>query len=138
MEIAVEALQRGAGDFIQKPWDNAALRRVLHTQLALGRARRMARRESRQNEREWEEAKEIQQGMLPRMLPDLAGFELAAAYRPARELAGDYYAVLPLDAKRALVLHWRCCRKGSSRCTPLNVQSSSGGEKHTRTQRALL
>jgi sigma-B regulation protein RsbU (phosphoserine phosphatase) len=103
VEIAVEALQRGAGDFIQKPWDNAALRRVLHTQLALGRARRTARRQSRQDEREWAEAKEIQQGMLPRMLPELAGFELAAAYRPARELAGDYYAVLPLDAKRALV-----------------------------------
>src|SRR5579863_4529905 len=103
VEIAVEALQHGAGDFIQKPWDNAALRRVLHTQLALGRSRRSARKQSRQDEREWEEAKEIQQGMLPRMLPELAGFELAAAYRPARELAGDYYAVLPLDGKRALV-----------------------------------
>jgi sigma-B regulation protein RsbU (phosphoserine phosphatase) len=103
VEIAVEALQRGAGDFIQKPWDNAALRRILHTQLALGRSRRAARKQSRQNEREWEEAKEIQQGMLPKMLPDLPGFQLAAAYRPARELAGDYYAVLSLDAKRALV-----------------------------------
>src|ERR1039458_6192395 len=51
VEIAVEALQRGAGDFIQKPWDNAALRRVLHTQLALGRARRGAGQQSRPGER---------------------------------------------------------------------------------------
>jgi sigma-B regulation protein RsbU (phosphoserine phosphatase) len=40
--------------------------------------------------------------MLPRSLPELAGFELAAAYRPAGALAGDYYDVLALSDSQAL------------------------------------
>ncbi len=103
VEVAVEALQRGAGDFIQKPWDNAALRRILHTQIVRGQARRAERSRVRQDERDMDEARVIQQGMLPRELPSLPGFQLAAAYRPARALAGDYYDVLPLDNARALV-----------------------------------
>ena len=103
VEVAVEALQRGAGDFIQKPWDNAALRRILHTQIVRGQARRAERSRLRQDERDMDEAHEIQQGMLPRELPQLPGFELAAAYRPLGALAGDYYDVLPLDSTRALV-----------------------------------
>ncbi len=103
VEIAVEAMQRGAGDFIQKPWDNAGLRRILHTQIELGRRRRESRRRERQDQREWAEAHDIQQGMLPRSLPELPGFQLAAAYRPAGTLAGDYYEVLALDAAHALV-----------------------------------
>ncbi|MBI2423820.1 MAG: sigma-54-dependent Fis family transcriptional regulator [Candidatus Hydrogenedentes bacterium] len=35
VEVAVEAMKRGARDFIQKPWDNARLRAILHTQLQL-------------------------------------------------------------------------------------------------------
>jgi sigma-B regulation protein RsbU (phosphoserine phosphatase) len=103
VEVAVEALQRGAGDFIQKPWDNAALRRILHTQIVRGQARRAERSRLRQDERDMDAAREIQQGMLPRELPQLPGFELAAAYRPLGALAGDYYDVLPLDSTRALV-----------------------------------
>jgi sigma-B regulation protein RsbU (phosphoserine phosphatase) len=102
VEIAVEALQRGAGDFIQKPWDNAALRRILHTQIALGRARRTERTRLRRDEREVADAVQTQQGMLPRSLPELPGFELAAAYRPAGALAGDYYDVLALSDSQAL------------------------------------
>jgi sigma-B regulation protein RsbU (phosphoserine phosphatase) len=103
VEVAVEAMQRGAGDFIQKPWDNAALRRILQTQIERGRSRRVARKQQRRDERDLAEAHDIQQGMLPRTLPDLPGFELAAAYRPASALAGDYYDVLLLDEVRALV-----------------------------------
>ena len=38
IELAVEAIRRGAQDFIEKPWDNARLLTVLRTQVALGRA----------------------------------------------------------------------------------------------------
>ncbi len=40
VEVAVEAMQRGAGDFIEKPWENQRLISVLRTQVELGRARR--------------------------------------------------------------------------------------------------
>jgi DNA-binding NtrC family response regulator len=40
VEIAVEAMRRGAQDFIEKPWENERLLSVLRTQIALGRAAR--------------------------------------------------------------------------------------------------
>ena len=40
VEVAVEAMRRGARDFVQKPWDNTRLLTVLRTQVELGRALR--------------------------------------------------------------------------------------------------
>jgi sigma-B regulation protein RsbU (phosphoserine phosphatase) len=48
-------------------------------------------------------ARGIQQRLLPRQLPHLAGFDLAAACRPARETSGDSYDLL-LDAQGHLHL----------------------------------
>lgn len=44
IDLAVEAMKRGARDFIQKPWENARLLTVLKTQIELGRALRDGRR----------------------------------------------------------------------------------------------
>jgi DNA-binding NtrC family response regulator len=43
IELAVEAMRRGAQDFIEKPWDNERLVTILNTQLALSEALRRAR-----------------------------------------------------------------------------------------------
>ena len=40
VEVAVEAMRRGARDFIQKPWDNARLLAIVRTQVELSRALR--------------------------------------------------------------------------------------------------
>lgn len=40
VEIAVEAMRRGARDFIEKPWENARLLAILRTQVELSRALR--------------------------------------------------------------------------------------------------
>jgi len=40
VEVAVEAMRRGARDFVQKPWDNARLLAILRTQTELSRALR--------------------------------------------------------------------------------------------------
>jgi DNA-binding NtrC family response regulator len=42
--LAVEAMRRGARDFIQKPWDNERLLTILRTQTELGRALRQTTR----------------------------------------------------------------------------------------------
>src|SRR5580704_3906205 len=42
IELAVEAMRRGAGDFIQKPWENARLLIVLKTQMELHHSRKRA------------------------------------------------------------------------------------------------
>jgi len=44
IESAVEAMRRGARDYLQKPWDNARLIATLETQLELSRALRTTRR----------------------------------------------------------------------------------------------
>jgi DNA-binding NtrC family response regulator len=49
VELAVEAMRRGARDFIQKPWDNARLSAILKTQIELGRALRTSQRLEAEN-----------------------------------------------------------------------------------------
>jgi len=38
VDLAVEAMRRGARDFVQKPWDNARLLAILRTQVELSNA----------------------------------------------------------------------------------------------------
>jgi len=51
-------------------------------------------------EQEIERAREIQQSLLPREIPQLAGFQVAGAWKPARTVSGDYYDVLRLSGQR--------------------------------------
>src|SRR5215213_31692 len=51
-------------------------------------------------EQELEVARLIQQNFLPKELPDLPGWQIAAYYRPAREVGGDFYDVIPLPDGR--------------------------------------
>jgi serine phosphatase RsbU (regulator of sigma subunit)/anti-sigma regulatory factor (Ser/Thr protein kinase) len=51
-------------------------------------------------EQELEVARLIQQNFLPKELPDLPGWQIAACYRPAREVGGDFYDVIPLPDGR--------------------------------------
>jgi DNA-binding NtrC family response regulator len=48
VEVAVEAMRRGARDFVQKPWDNARLLAIVRTQIEL--AARCARAAARGGE----------------------------------------------------------------------------------------
>ncbi len=49
VDLAVEAIRRGARDFIQKPWDNTRLLTILNTQIELGRALRRGQRLEAEN-----------------------------------------------------------------------------------------
>ena len=44
VDLAVEAMRRGARDFIQKPWENERLLAILRTQVELHRALQRAER----------------------------------------------------------------------------------------------
>jgi phosphoserine phosphatase RsbU/P len=54
-------------------------------------------------------ASEIQRSLLPKEIPQLAGFEVAGAWRPARTVSGDYYDVFKLGEGKLGLLH---CRRG--------------------------
>jgi DNA-binding NtrC family response regulator len=49
LELAVEAMRRGAKDFIQKPWENARLLAILKTQIELSQALRKGQRLEAEN-----------------------------------------------------------------------------------------
>jgi DNA-binding NtrC family response regulator len=63
VEGAVEAMRRGARDYIEKPWDNSRLMTILGTQVELGRALRRARRLENEN-------RLLRRDNLPRLIAD--------------------------------------------------------------------
>jgi serine phosphatase RsbU (regulator of sigma subunit) len=68
--------------------------RELQKTLQLGTAQLEA------HEQEFARALEIQRSLLPREIPQIAGYQLAAAWRPARTVSGDYFDVLKLGEQR--------------------------------------
>ena len=111
--IAVEAMQHGVTDVVEKPWTNTKLLQSLQKQVLLGRERKeLARSNVRQkqanqevasqlhkHEQEIAEARAIQEGFLPKELPQIVGYELASAWQSARVVGGDYFDVLPLGGE---------------------------------------
>jgi phosphoserine phosphatase RsbU/P len=96
VDLAVEAMRRGASDFVQKPWDNRQLLEKLRHQVSRAKVQRRARR---QHDDELREAREIQEKLLPKSLPEVAGYEVAGMTQPIRFVGGDYYNVVRLDPK---------------------------------------
>jgi serine phosphatase RsbU (regulator of sigma subunit) len=96
VDLAVEAMRRGASDFIQKPWENQDLLQKLQNQLSWTRAQRRAQR---QRDEELRAAREIQESLLPKKLPEVAGYEVAAMTRPLRFVGGDYYSVVRISER---------------------------------------
>jgi sigma-B regulation protein RsbU (phosphoserine phosphatase) len=95
IRLAVEAMQRGAADFVEKPWDNSKLLSTLRAQVESRNERRHgAARESG----EIEAASATQRGLLPQSIPQFPGYEISAAWRPAGAVSGDYLDLLRLDA----------------------------------------
>jgi phosphoserine phosphatase RsbU/P len=51
-------------------------------------------------EQELQRAREIQQSLLPKEIPQVIGFEISGAWEPARVVGGDYFDVLKLSESR--------------------------------------
>ncbi len=51
-------------------------------------------------EKELEIAWKIQDSLLPKSFPEMKKYEVAAFYKPAKEIGGDYYDVIPLSGNR--------------------------------------
>ena len=48
-------------------------------------------------EQELQAARELQQVLVPETIPDIPGFTLTTAYKPAQEVGGDFFQVIPLE-----------------------------------------
>jgi len=77
-------------------------------------------------EQELQRAREIQESLLPREAPQLAGFEVAGAWLPARSVSGDYYDVLRLGGHRLGICIADVAGKGVSAALLMaNVQAAA-------------
>lgn len=59
-------------------------------------------------------AREIQRIMVPEQLPPAPGFEIESIYRPAAQVGGDFFQVIPLDAGQTLIVVGDVSGKGLS------------------------
>jgi hypothetical protein len=48
-------------------------------------------------EQEFKNARELQQVLIPEALPEIRGFTLTSAYKPAQEVGGDFFQIVALD-----------------------------------------
>ena len=85
-DLAVEAMRRGACDFIQKPWDNDRLVAAIRKQAESERRRKS----------ELEIAANVQQKLFPRKQRKLRTVDYAGLCVAAREVGGDYYDFLDI------------------------------------------
>jgi sigma-B regulation protein RsbU (phosphoserine phosphatase) len=85
--------------------------------------REAARREHQ--EKELEQAREIQQSLLPSEIPQIPGFEIDGAWEPAREVGGDYFDVLRLsDSKLGICIADVVGKSISAALLMANVQAT--------------
>ncbi len=62
--------------------------------------------------RELEIGRQIQASFIPQSLPEFNGWDIAATFSPAREVAGDFYDVIVLNEKKLMFVVADVCDKG--------------------------
>jgi len=100
-------LAAGAEDYLLTPVSPTLLRAQASEYLEISWRRQEARDRAKREEflkmeRDLQVAHRIQQGFLPKELPHPAGWEVAASFSPAREVAGDFYDAFMLSQNRRM------------------------------------
>ncbi len=105
MGSIVRGIELGAEDYLPKPFDEVLLRARISSALEKKHLRDLEQAYLRSLEKELEIGHQIQSGFLPDGLPEKEGWALQAFFRPAREVAGDFYDVYELpDGKLVITL----------------------------------
>ena len=109
IRTAVEAMKQGAYDYIPKPLPefdelDITISRYFEKRQLEERIRQQERVEMERIYRELEDARQIQQSLLPDEPPQIEGFEVAGASVSAREVSGDFYDYLLLGENLAIAL----------------------------------
>jgi len=91
-------------------------------------------------ERELKLAREIQDSLLPETLPQVPGFSLAADWRSALEMAGDFYDIFPLPDGRWGIVVADVSDKGAAAAMYMAMTRSlirASASNHSNPARAL-
>ncbi len=104
IDLAVEAMRRGAGDFVLKPWDNAALIKVVDRQAQARREGNERSAARAQEARDQDVARRVQTRLRPQNLPSLPTLACAAQCSAAGAVGGDGYDFIDLGRGRLAVV----------------------------------
>ncbi|MFN8458235.1 MAG: SpoIIE family protein phosphatase [Anaerolineae bacterium] len=96
----VKGIKLGAEDYLPKPFNEVLLKARLDACLEKKRLRDQEHQYLKGLERELEIGRQIQAGFLPEKLPQWPGWEFAAHFQAAREVAGDFYDVFALPQEQ--------------------------------------
>ena len=110
-----QALEGGAADYLPAPFNPVVLRARVAGQMAKKQLRAQAHDLliKAKIEQDLEIGRRIQAGFLPDTLPQPTGWEVAAYFHPARQVAGDFYDGFMLAQNRRLgVVIADVCDKG--------------------------
>lgn len=98
VDLAVEAMRRGARDFIEKPWENDKVLRVLRANI--GRARGF----DDPGERDMSIARRVQKNLFPQEGPRLETLDYSGACLQAGAIGGDYFDFIPRGERRVAMV----------------------------------
>jgi sigma-B regulation protein RsbU (phosphoserine phosphatase) len=109
MEAVAQCLTAGAEDYVINPFSPTLLKAQVGEYLQISRRRQEIREQAKQEEllkieRDVQIGRQIQTGFLPSELPQPQGWEIAARFYPAREVAGDWYDGFYMANKRKVGL----------------------------------
>ena len=106
IELVVEAMNRGACDFIPKPWDNRHFLSVVKKHL------NVQPQDRRPIDAELAIARKVQRRLLPESRFNAYGLECECASMPFGEISGDLYDFFEIDADQMAFLLGDVCGKG--------------------------
>ncbi len=93
----VKGLQLGAVDYITKPFQPDEVIARVNTHLTIHRLKQEVEQRKDELEHELEVVSAVQRRLLPKQLPAIDGFQLAARYETSRYAGGDYYDIVGLE-----------------------------------------
>ncbi len=112
IESVARAIELGAADYLPKPFNAVVLRARVGATLEKKRLQDAEQRHAHEMERELEIGRQIQRDFLPETLPEPPGWQIASAFHPARQVAGDFYDAFALEDGRVALVVGDVCDKG--------------------------
>lgn len=113
MSSIVRCIELGAEDHLPKPFNASLLKARIDASLAKKRLRDREQIYAQSLERELEIGRNIQTSFLPEQLPIVNGWEASVCFRPARQVAGDFYDLFTVPGSdRLIVVVADVCGKG--------------------------
>lgn len=112
IDDVVRCIDAGAEDYLTKPINTTLLHAKVHACLERKRLRDQEQAHLMAIRYELDLGRRMQADFLPERLPHIAGWEIAAAFVPAREVAGDFYDAFLLPDQRLVCLLGDVCDKG--------------------------